>query len=68
MTARKAGRSGQQGNSVGAYICADLDCSLYVRGKKQAGPGGRLHESLTLAEQVERTTANLAAFLDRVME
>ena len=68
MTARKAGREGQQGNSVGAYICADLACSLYVRGKKQAGPGGRLHESITLQEQIERTTVNLAAFLDRVVE
>lgn len=67
MTARKAGRSGQQGNSVGAYICADLACSLYLRGKKEAGPGGRLHESLTLEEQIERTTANLAGFLDRVV-
>lgn len=68
MTARKAGRGGAQGNSVGVYICADLACSLYLRGKKQAGPGGRLHESLTLAEQVGRTTANLAGFLARVVE
>jgi hypothetical protein len=67
MTARKAGRSGQQGNSVGAYICTDLACSLYLRGKKDAGPGGRLHESLTLEEKVERTTGKLAAFLHRVL-
>ncbi|WP_026359914.1 FBP domain-containing protein [Amycolatopsis nigrescens] len=67
MTARKAGRDGQQGNSVGAYICTDLACSLYLRGKKKTGPGERLHESLTPAEQVERTTANLAGFLDKVV-
>ncbi len=67
MTARKAGRTGQQGNSVGSYLCADLACSLYLRGKKEVEPGGRLRESLTLAEQVERTTANLAGFLDRVL-
>lgn len=66
MTARKAGRSGQQGNSVGGYFCADLACSLYLRGKKDAGPGGRLHESLTLEEVVERTGAKLAGFLGRV--
>ncbi|MEU4741928.1 FBP domain-containing protein [Actinosynnema sp. NPDC023658] len=66
MTARKAGRSGQQGNSVGVYLCADLACSLYLRGKKDAGPGGRLHESLTLEEKVERTAAKLDAFLARV--
>ena len=67
MTARKAGRSGQQGNSVGVYLCADLACSLYLRDKKDAGPGGRLHESLTLEEKAARTTAKLAAFLARVM-
>jgi hypothetical protein len=68
MTARKAGRNGQQGNSVGSYLCADLACSLYLRGKKDVGAGGRLHESLTLQEQIERTTANLARFLDKVVE
>lgn len=67
MTARKAGRQGQQGNSVGSYLCADLACSLYVRGKKDAGPGARLHESLPPAGQIARTTANLTAFLDRVL-
>jgi hypothetical protein len=67
MTARRAGRNGQQGNSVGAYICTDLACSLYLRGKKEVGPGGRLPESLTLDEQIARTASNLAGFLDRVV-
>lgn len=66
MTARKAGRAGQQGNSVGAYMCADLACSLYLRGRKDPGPGIRMHESLALADKVERTTANLAGFLAKV--
>ncbi|MBM7775526.1 hypothetical protein JOD54_005730 [Actinokineospora baliensis] len=65
MTARK---SPQSASSVGTYICTDLACSLYLRGKKQTEPGGRLHESLTLAEKVDRTTANLAGFLHRVRE
>jgi hypothetical protein len=68
MTARKAGRGGQQGNSVGAYMCTDLACSLYLRGKKDAGPGGRIHESLPLADKIERTTTNLASFLGKVVE
>ncbi len=67
MTARRAGRGGQQGNSVGAYLCGDLACSLYLRGKKDAGPGARLNETLTLDEQVARTTANLAGFLGKVV-
>ena len=66
MVAPKAGRAGQQGNSVGAYICDDLACSLYVRGKKDAGIGARLHETITLEEKIERTVANLAAFVAKV--
>ncbi len=67
MTARKAGRGGQQGNSVGSYMCTDLACSLYLRDKKDAGLGARFHESLTLAEKIERTMANVAAFLANVV-
>ncbi|MFD9099069.1 FBP domain-containing protein [Streptomyces collinus] len=66
MVAAKAGRAGQQGNSVGVYMCGDLACPLYVRGKKDAGVGARLPESLTLEEKVQRTVANLAAFIARV--
>lgn len=66
MVAPKAGKAGQQGNSVGAYICSDLSCSLYVRGKKDAGVGSRPHESLTSEEKIQRTVANLAAFIARV--
>ncbi|MDO3701732.1 FBP domain-containing protein [Micromonospora sp. C28SCA-DRY-2] len=65
MTARKAGRDGRQGNSVGAYICTDLACSLYLRGKKNAGR--RIDESITLAEKVERTRASVTAFLGKVV-
>jgi hypothetical protein len=64
MTARRAGRNGQQGNSVGVYICTDLACSLYLRGKRDSGR--RMDESITLEERIERTTTNLAAFLRKV--
>lgn len=66
MVAAKAGKAGQQGNSVGAYMCGDLACSLYVRGKKEAGAGVRLPESLTLDEKIQRTVGNLAAFIAKV--
>ncbi|MGW7366086.1 FBP domain-containing protein [Streptomyces sp. NPDC054841] len=66
MTARKAGRAGREGNSVGAYMCTDLACSLYVRGIKVPVPGGRFQESLTVDEQIERTRNNLFGFLDQV--
>lgn len=68
MTARKAGKTGQQGNSVGSYMCTDLACSLYLRGKKDVEPGARLHESLTLEEKVARTMANLTKFLHTVVD
>ncbi|MEV0156923.1 FBP domain-containing protein [Micromonospora sp. NPDC050686] len=67
MVAPKAGKAGQQGNTVGTYLCADLDCSLYVRGRKDAGAGARLQESLSVEEKIERTVANLAGFVARVM-
>ncbi|MEU6462825.1 FBP domain-containing protein [Streptomyces sp. NPDC046976] len=66
MTARKAGTAGREGNSVGLYMCTDLACSLYVRGKKTPDTGMRIEESLTVAEQIARTTGNLAAFLDKL--
>ncbi|BCL25971.1 FBP domain-containing protein [Streptomyces aurantiacus] len=66
MTARKVGPAGREGNSVGVYMCADLACSLYVRGKKLPESGSRFEESLTVEEQIARTTGHLAAFLDRL--
>ncbi|MEU9207199.1 FBP domain-containing protein [Streptomyces sp. NPDC048415] len=66
MTARKAGTAGREGNSVGVYICADLACSLYVRGKKVPQSGNRFEESLTMEQQIARTVRNLSAFLDKL--
>ncbi|MET9386775.1 FBP domain-containing protein [Streptomyces sp. NPDC002928] len=66
MTARKAGAAGREGNSVGLYMCTDLACSLYVRGKKVPDSGSRFEESLTVEEQIARTTGNLSAFLDKL--
>jgi FBP C-terminal treble-clef zinc-finger len=66
MVAPRSGKAGQQGNSVGAYICGDLACSLYTRGKKFTASSTRFQERLTLEEQVDRNVANLAAFLAKV--
>ncbi|MGH4030428.1 FBP domain-containing protein [Actinomycetota bacterium Odt1-20B] len=66
MTARKAGAAGREGNSVGVYMCTDLACSLYVRGKKPLEPGARFEETLTVEQQIARTTGNLTAFLERL--
>ncbi|MFC3743512.1 FBP domain-containing protein [Paractinoplanes deccanensis] len=63
-----AGAAGRRGNSVGEYLCSDLACSLYLRGKRQ--PRGRLvrqEESLSLDERVDRAMTNLGAFIKRVV-
>jgi hypothetical protein len=66
MTARRTGEAGRQGNSVGQYLCSDLQCSLFVRGIKGSAVGGDLDESLALFDRVARTNANLNSFLKRV--
>ncbi|KFF98460.1 FBP domain-containing protein [Streptomyces europaeiscabiei] len=68
MTARKAGAAGREANSVGLYMCADLACSLYVRGRKALDTGSRFEESLTTEEQIARTVGNLSAFLQKLYD
>ncbi|MYV99450.1 FBP domain-containing protein [Streptomyces sp. SID3343] len=69
LTARRAGTAGREGNTLGVYMCSDLACSLYVRGRKKPAPGGnRLTETLTQEEQIARARANLDAFLDKVLK
>ncbi|MER7671561.1 FBP domain-containing protein [Kitasatospora sp. NPDC096128] len=67
LAARRAGASGREGNTVGTYICADLACSLYVRGLKKSAAVTRPDESLPLELQVARTVGNLDAFLAKVL-
>ena len=66
MTARRTGEAGRQGDSVGRYLCGDLACSLYVRGRKQSVASGELEETLSVEDKVARIRANLEAFLDTV--
>jgi hypothetical protein len=66
LAAPLAGAAGRQGNTVALYMCADLACSLYVRGKKTSPLVRRLEETLTLEEQIARTRRNLDGFLDKV--
>ncbi|MFJ1793322.1 FBP domain-containing protein [Kitasatospora griseola] len=64
LVAPLAGPAGRQGNSVGAYVCSDLACPLYVRGLRETGT--RIHESLTGEQRIERLRENLAGFLAKV--
>ncbi|MBD0674124.1 FBP domain-containing protein [Streptomyces sp. CBMA156] len=67
LAARRAGAAGREGNTVGTYICADLACSLYVRGLKKSTLVTRPDESLPLEQQIDRTVGNLGGFLARVL-
>ena len=63
FTARRAGEAGRNGNTVGTYICADLDCARQV----QAVPPSAQHldeelQALAVAEQVEGLHRRLRAF------
>lgn len=66
MTASKVGESGRKGNTVGTYMCSDLACSLYARGKKTPAIGNRYRENLTPEERVVRAQENLDAFIGRL--
>ncbi|MCW2899226.1 MAG: Fibronectin-binding protein [Streptosporangiaceae bacterium] len=68
MTARRTGEAGRRGNTVGQYLCTDLACSLYTRGKKQTVAGADLDETLSVEEKITRTQVNLTAFIDKVIE
>jgi hypothetical protein len=66
MTARRTGEEGRQGNTVGRYLCTDLACSLYLRGKKHSAAGADLDETISVDEKVARTLVNLTAFIEKV--
>ncbi|BCN43133.1 FBP domain-containing protein [Rhodococcus hoagii] len=66
MTANKVGESGRAGNSVGIYMCIDLACPLYARGRKKPALGSRYREDLSPEEKTERVRVNIDAFVDRL--
>jgi treble-clef zinc-finger protein len=63
FTARRAGESGRNGNTVGTYICADLRCA----GRVRAVPSSAQHlpeelQELAVAEQRAGLVTRLARF------
>ncbi|ASU85215.1 FBP domain-containing protein [Nocardiopsis gilva YIM 90087] len=67
-TARRVGAAGRQGNTVGAYVCGDLACSLYVRGKKKNAAAERYLEGVPVEDQIADTVLNLEQFLHRILD
>lgn len=67
LAAPLAGTRGREGNTIGIYICADLACPLYVRGKRQPKlRAGRYEETLDLDGRLARMSDNLDAFAAKV--
>ncbi|MFI5693983.1 FBP domain-containing protein [Kribbella sp. NPDC051586] len=65
FAARRAGSAGREGNTVGMYICADLACSLYIRGLRELDlPQG---ETAPPEVRAERLTTRLETFVRRVL-
>ena len=63
FTAKRAGAAGRNGDTVGTYVCADLDCAHQVR----AVPPSAQHlddelQALAVQEQVEGLHRRLRAF------
>ncbi|MFI9381561.1 FBP domain-containing protein [Kutzneria sp. NPDC052558] len=67
FAARRVGNAGKQGNTVGTYICADLACSLYIRGKRKPSAVTSARVTSTVDEEVARTMASLNKFVDEVL-
>ncbi|HEX4790155.1 MAG TPA: FBP domain-containing protein [Actinospica sp.] len=67
FVAAKAGPAGRAGNSVGNYICADLQCSRYVRGMLKSEAATLMEESLDPAEKIHRLRAKLEGFTRSVL-
>ena len=66
LTATKAGLAGRRGDSVGSYICSDLDCSLYIRGRKRPSRV-QPQSTMTLDERIERLRLRLAGLVSSVV-
>jgi len=66
FAAAVAGAAGRQGNTVGTYACADLQCSIYARGLVKLPL--TQPETLPPAERSERLRERLHGFVSRVLK
>ena len=66
FTARRAGPAGRAGNTVGTYICADLDCSAQLRHPADRIGRSRLDKRLDIEDIAAQMVVRLDAFLAAV--
>lgn len=66
FTAKKAGTSGRRGDSIGTYICSNLECSAYIRQLKR--PARVQPESTaTLEERIDKLNYKVNGIVQRVL-
>ena len=64
FTARKAGRSGEHGGSIGTYICADLSCHENVR---LAAPLAPSEVRASVDRRIDGARLRTERFVERVL-
>jgi hypothetical protein len=67
FSSRRAGQSGKDGNTLGTYLCANLQCCRYLRGKLQPD-AIQPAEHLTVDERIARMETKLHRFVTQVLE
>jgi hypothetical protein len=65
FTARKAGRAGDGGDSIGTYMCADLSCHENVRLAMPLAPS---EVRASVDRKIDGTRERTEAFVERVLE
>jgi hypothetical protein len=66
VTAKRAGEAGRNGNTIGQYICADLDCSRRVRTETPPWLRDRDPDDV-LPARIASLRARLGGFADHVV-
>lgn len=67
-SAPKAGEAGRRDNTLGTYLCSDLDCTAYIMGKKKPEGIRQMDETLTFEQRKTRTLDNARAFVAKIQQ
>jgi hypothetical protein len=67
LSAPLAGAAGRNGNSAGIYMCANLQCSRYIRGTLKSDAIITMSETIDLAAKIDRLHERLDAFVGKIV-
>lgn len=66
FTGRRTGPAGRAGNTIGTYVCADLDCSAQLRHPSAKLGRSRLGSNQNADEVAAQMLVRLDAFIDAI--